>query len=379
MRRGAPVFRRVVEKVIRPAPAIEAIPATTPFVGPEQLMRETGRSELVRLGANESAFGPSPKAMAAMAAELERLSWYGDPESLDLRDALAAKHRCAPEQIVVGAGIDDLMGVAVRAYVAPGGIALTTRGTYPTFNYHVIGYGGELAFAHYRDDGTPDLDALLALTQQRRPSIVYLANPDNPSGRFIGRAEMERFYDALPHDALLLLDEAYADFVDENELLPPRFEARLIRTRTFSKAYGMAGARIGYALAPRETIATFQKIRLHYGVNRNAQIGAIASVGDDEFRREVVRQTALAREDYYGLARALGLGWIESRTNFVCIDLGSPERATAVMNELLRRGVWIRKPGAPPLDRYVRVSAGTPPMRQAFERALRAVLQEVPA
>ncbi len=365
--------------MIRPAPAIEAIPATTPFVGPEQLMRETGRSELVRLGANESAFGPSPKALAAMASELDRLSWYGDPESLDLRDALASKHGCSPEQIVVGAGIDDLMGVAVRGWVAPGGLALTTRGTYPTFNYHVVGYGGELLFATYRDDGFLDLEAMAAIARERRPAIVYVANPDNPSGRFAGRDEMERFYAALPHDTLLFLDEAYADFVDERELMAPRFEDRLIRTRTFSKAYGMAGARIGYALATRETIATFQKIRLHYGINRNAQVGALASLRDEGFRERIARETAQAREEYYALARELGLGYLESHANFVCIDVGSAERATRVLAELLARGVWIRKPGAPPLDRYVRVSAGTAPMRQAFADAFRAVLAEVPA
>ncbi len=129
----------------------------TPFVGPEQLMRETNRRELVRLGANESPFGPSPQAMAAMARELPRLAWYGDPESLDLRDALAAKHGCRSEEIVVGSGIDDLMGLAVRAFVAPGDGALALRGTYPTFAYHAIGYGARLIETAYRDDGTPDL------------------------------------------------------------------------------------------------------------------------------------------------------------------------------------------------------------------------------
>ena len=361
--------------MIRPAPAIEAIPVTTPFVGPEQLMRETGRTELVRLGANESAFGPSPSAIAAMTGELERLSWYGDPESLDLRDALAAKHGCKPEQIVVGAGIDDVMGLAVRAYVAPGACALTTRGTYPTYNYHVIGYGGKLLFADYRPDGTPDLDALAEIAHRDKPAVVYLANPDNPSGRFLHRDEIERFYRSLPHHSLLFLDEAYADFVDESELMAPRFEERLIRTRTFSKAYGMAGARIGYALAPESTIQTFQKIRLQYGVSRNAQVGALASLADPAFRDFVVRETAAGRDDYYAIARSLGLGSIESRTNFVCIDMGTAERAVRVMNELLARGVWIRKPGAPPLDRYVRVSVGTEPMRRAFESAFRNVLE----
>ncbi len=365
--------------MIRPTRAIEAIPATTPFIGPEQLMRETGQRTLVRLGANESAFGPSPNAVAAMTRELTRLSWYGDPESSELRDALAEKHACLPEQIVVGSGIDDLMGLAVRAFVAPDHAALATRGTYPTFAYHVAGYGGRLIAVAYRDDGTPDLDALLAAARRERPSIVYLANPDNPSGRFIGQAEMTSFYDALPHDSLVLLDEAYADFVDENDLLARRFEDRLIRLRTFSKAYGMAGARIGYALTTERNVRTFQKIRLHYGINRNAQIGALASLHDDEFRRYVVEETARARDDYYRLARELHHGYIESQTNFVCIEIETPQRATRVMDELLARGVWIRKPGAPPLDSYIRVSAGTEPMRAAFAAALRSVLSEAPA
>jgi len=154
-----------------------------------------------------------------------------------------------------------------------------------------------------------------------------------------------------------MLDEAYADFVEPQELLPMEFDDGIIRLRTFSKAYGMAGARIGYALLTERHAATFQKIRLHYGINRNAQIGALASLADDAFRERVVRETARARDEYYALARELGCGYIESRTNFVCIDLGTPERATRVMDELLKRGVWIRKPGAPPLDRFVRVSA----------------------
>jgi histidinol-phosphate aminotransferase len=365
--------------VIRPAPAIEAIPPMTPFIGPEQLMRETGHRELVRLGANESAFGPSPAAVNAIVAELERLSWYGDPESYELRTALAEKHGCSVEEILVGAGIDDLMGLVVRAFVAPGAAALTTRGSYPTFNYHVIGYGGRLVYGQYQSDGRIDRESLLAAARSEKPSVIYLANPDNPSGTFIGRDDVIALFEALPQDAVFLLDEAYADFVDEAALLPHAMTDRLIRTRTFSKAYGMAGARIGYAIASPDVIATLQKIRLHYGVNRPAQIGALASLHDRAFHEYVVGAVATARQAYYALARELGLGTIESSTNFVCIDLGTDERAARVMNELLKRGVWIRKPGLPPLDRFVRVSAGTEPMREAFARSFRAVLEEVPA
>ncbi|MDP9024269.1 MAG: aminotransferase class I/II-fold pyridoxal phosphate-dependent enzyme [Candidatus Eremiobacteraeota bacterium] len=363
--------------MIRPTPAIEAIPPMTPFVGPEQLMRETGRSSLVRLGANESSFGPSPRAVAAMASELPRLSWYGDPESYALREALSVKHACRIGEIVVGSGIDELMGLVVRAYLAPGAAAITSRGSYPTFNYHVSGFGGRLVAPDYRDDGRVDLEALAAAAKRERASLVYVANPDNPSGTFYGRNEIQHFLEELPDDVFVMLDEAYADFVPAGELLPARVDQRVIRMRTFSKAYGMAGARIGFAIAAEAEIQTLQKIRLHYGVNRNAQVGALASLADDDFRAHVVAETECARQDYYRVARDLGLHAIESFTNFVCIDCGSAERATRVMHELLGRGVWIRKPGAAPLDRYIRVSAGTPDMRRAFEEAFRAVLAEV--
>ncbi len=332
----------------------------------------------MRLGANESPFGLSPLAAHAMASELERLWWYGDPESYELREALARKHGVREEEIVVGAGIDDLMGLVVRAFVGPGGTALTTRGSYPTFNYHVNGYGGRLSFAHYRDDGRVDLDELAAAAVRERVRVVYLANPDNPSGTFVSRDEMQRLFDALPRDAVFLLDEAYADFVGEGDVLPMHVEDRLIRTRTFSKVYGMAGARIGYAIASERVIGMLQKIRLHYGVNRSAQVGALASLRDEAFRRRVVDAVAEARLEYGALARSLGLSVIESLTNFVCIDLGDASRAVRVMDELLKRGVWIRKPGLPPLDRYVRVSAGTPEMRRAFADAFVEVVNAVP-
>ncbi|MDQ2662859.1 MAG: aminotransferase class I/II-fold pyridoxal phosphate-dependent enzyme [Candidatus Eremiobacteraeota bacterium] len=348
------------------APHIEAIPATTPFIGPEQLMRESGRAELVRLGANESAFGPAPSAVEAMRAELSHLSWYGDPESYDLREALARKHGCDVKNISVGSGIDDVMGNAVRAFLAPGQTALTTRGTYPTFAFHVTGFGGNIETVDYREDGFVDVDALVQKTREKRPAIVYLANPDNPSGTFLRASEVQRVVDALPPESLLFLDEAYADFVEPGELLPGTLLPQVLRARTFSKAYGMAGARVGYAIMTQRNVETFQKIRLHYGVNRNAQVGALASLADEAFHARVIAEVARGREDYYALARRLGQAYIESRTNFVCFDFGDVRSATGAVAALLERGIFIRKPGAPPLDRFVRVSVGTPEERSRF-------------
>jgi histidinol-phosphate aminotransferase len=188
-----------------------------------------------------------------------------------------------------------------------------------------------------------------------------------------------RLFESLPARSLLFLDEAYEDFVEERDAFPALIHPRLLRVRTFSKAYGMAGARIGYMISTARNVLTFQKIRLHYGVNRNAQIGALAALQDTAFHRYVVSEVAKGREDYYALATALGRGYLRSWTNFVCIDFDSSERATAVMNRLLARGVFIRKPGAPPLDRYVRVSVGTAAERAEFGVRLRAVLKELEA
>lgn len=340
-------------------------------------MREGGLGALLRLGANESAFGPSPLAIAAMAAELPHLSWYGDPESYELRSLLALKHECAIENISVGSGIDDLMGLAVRAFVSPGENVLTTAGTYPTFIYHARGFGGVVESVAYRGDGRVDVDALIAQARRTEPSIVYVANPDNPSGTLLPATEVLRLFEHLPKRSLLFLDEAYADFVAGGELPAALVSERLIRARTFSKAYGMAGARIGYVITSESNVHTFQKIRLHYGVNRNAQVGAAASLHDTTFCDRATQWVARGREEYYETARALNLGFLESRANFVCIDLGSESRATAVMDELLGRGVFVRKPYAPPLEGFVRVTVGTPQERNEFRVRLKSVLEEV--
>lgn len=342
-------------------------------------MREGGHRALLRLGANESAFGPSPKAVAAMAAELPRLNWYGDPLSYDLCSAIAALHGCGIENVCAGSGIDDLMGLAVRAFTAPGSVALATRGTYPTFAYHVAGFGAHLETVSYRSDGRVDTGSLAAAARRIRPAIVYLANPDNPSGTFLPAHEVRQLFEALPAETLLFLDEAYVDFVEDPPAPELPIHPRLLRVRTFSKAYGMAGARVGYAIAHERTVQTFEKIRLHYGVNRNAQIGALAALGDAAFRREVVRGVAQGREEYYALARTLGCRYLESRTNFVCIDFGTNERASAIVDALLARGVFVRKPGAPPLDGFVRVSVGTPAERSEFARRLADAIAQTAA
>jgi histidinol-phosphate aminotransferase len=356
---------------------VASIPAMTPFVAPEELARRVGRSELLRLGANESAFGPSPRAIAAMRDAVGLTSWYGDPESLQLRAALAARHGCAVEEVVVGSGIDDLMGLIVRGFCAPGAACVATRGTYPTLFYHLNGFGGRAEFAEPDENGGLVPENIVAAVRRSDAKLVYIANPDNPSGSFADRATLSALREALPDDVLLFLDEAYADFVAPAELPPDAIDPRTIRTRTFSKAYGMAGARIGYALASTGVIATFQKLRLHFGVNRTAQIGALAALEDDAFMRGVIAEVERGREEYHALAAAHSLPSLPSRTNFVCIGIGSKAEGEAMVAALLELGVFVRKPWAPPIDGFVRVTVGTVAERTAFAERFAEALDRV--
>ncbi|MEX2629791.1 MAG: aminotransferase class I/II-fold pyridoxal phosphate-dependent enzyme [Tistlia sp.] len=347
---------------------LEGLPATTPFVGPEALERQRGGAFALRLGANESAFGVSPRVQAVLRETAARANWYCDPEHFDLRSALAAYLRVEPGNLVVGEGIDGLLGLIVRAFVEPGEAVVTSLGAYPTFNYQVNGYGGRLVFVPYRPACDNDLEALLAAARRERAKLLYLANPDNPSGSFHGREALAALLAGLPENCLLLLDEAYAEFAPAADLPPLEPEdPRVIRLRTFSKAHGLAGMRVGYGVAAREIVAAFDRIRLHFGVGRLAQRAASAALEDQAFAAEVVRQVAGGRGDYHRLGRRLGLATLPSLTNFVAFDLGSAARSIRMVELLGARGVFVRRPGQPPLDRFVRVTVGTEAERLAFE------------
>ena len=350
---------------------VDSLPSTIPFVGPETLERRRGEAFQVRVGANESAFGISPKAAEAMREAVANIAWYNDPEAYDLRSAIAARHGVSIDEVLLGAGIDEMLGNVVRMVVEPGMPVVTSLGAYPTFNYHVAGFGGVLEAVPYRDDRI-DLEALLDAVYRLDARLVFLANPDNPMGTWHDADRVRAFIDELPESTLLVLDDAYIEFAPASAVFPIEADdPRVIRMRTFSKAHGMAGARIGYAIAPARTIGGLGRIRNHFGVNRIAQAGALASLGDPEFIASVVEEVARGRDEYCALAQRLGLSSVQSATNFVAIDAGGGDRARALLARLQDEGVFVRMPGVAPLDRCIRVTVGT-----AVERALFAPIFE---
>jgi histidinol-phosphate aminotransferase len=359
-------------------PLVAALPATVPFVAPDAIERERGAPLRLRLGANESAFGVSPRAASAMRDALARIAWYADPESFDLRSSLAAMHGVPMANIVVGAGVDDLLGLVVRAFVAPGRNVVASLGSYPTFSYHVAGYGGALHHVPYRNDGTNDLEALAALARHTGATLVYLANPDNPTGTWHPAPMIDAFVDALPRGSLLVLDEAYCEFAPGRGRAPiDGDDPRVVRMRTFSKLHGMAGARVGYAITAKSTIDAFEKIRLHFGMNLVGQVGARATLDDAEFQQHVIDEVDAGRRDYVELAHGLGLLTLPSHANFVAIDLGTSQLARAARAELLARGVFVRMPAVAPIDRCIRVTVGTRGERALFGDVFRETLGDL--
>ena len=350
---------------------IDSLPAKVPFVGPEAQERAQGFNFVARLGANESVFGPSPKAIAAMQAAARDVWMYGDPELHNLRHALAAHHRVAPENIVVGEGIDGLLGYLVRLLVAEGDPVVTSLGAYPTFLYHVAGFGGQVTTVPYKDDHE-DPEALLAAARATGAKLLYLANPDNPMGTWHKAEAIERLIAELPPETVLILDEAYADTAPQ-EAIPAMdvSHPRVIRMRTFSKAYGLAGLRVGYAIGHHELIRAFDKIRNHFGMGRIAQAGALAALKDQDYLNQTVQKITQARAEIARIVQENGLTPLPSATNFVAVDCGRDGAyAAALLNELTKRGVFLRMPAIAPLNRTIRISCGDAAMLAHLEAEL---------
>ncbi len=361
-------------------PLVASLPATVPFVGPETQERARGEPFKARLGANENVFGPSPRAIAAMKRGAADIWQYGDPENHDLKQALAAHYDIPADTIIVGEGIDGLLGYLVRMLVEPGDKVVTSLGAYPTFNFHVAGYGGELVTVPFKGD-FEDPVALIEKATEVGAKLIYLANPDNPMGTRHNATVIQAVINAVPEGSLLVLDEAYLEFAPDDTAPPLDVsDEKVIRFRTFSKAYGMAGARVGYGIGAVELISAFNKVRNHFGMNRMAQAGALEALADQKYLEQTVGNVAEARKRIYAIAKANGLTALQSATNFVAIDCGRDGAfAKKVLAALIKRGIFVRMPFVAPQDRCIRLSAGRKEDLDLFEAAFPEALAEARA
>jgi histidinol-phosphate aminotransferase len=352
-------------------PLVNGLPSTVPFVGPEALERQRGVAFRARLGANENGFGPSPAVKKVIAEAAFDVWKYCDPENHDLKQALARHHGVRPENIAVGEGIDALFGYAVRMFVEPGVSVATSLGAYPTFNFHVAGYGGRLTTTPYVRD-REDPQSLLDLAGREKARLIFFANPDNPMGSWWPSAAVEELIRGIPDGSVLILDEAYGEFAPADTL--PALDLdnpKVLRFRTFSKAYGLAGARVGYVIGEASLVKCFDRVRNHFGVNRLAQAAALAALADQPYLKEVIAKVARAREHVAAIARGHGLRPLPSATNFVTIDCGRDGAfARRLLDALIARGIFVRMPGIEPLNRCIRVSVAPDGELDLFAEAL---------
>lgn len=357
------------------SPIAAGLDETVPFVGPEAIVRRSGIELRARIGANESPFGPAPSVLAAMTAAAHDSWHYGDPENHDLRAAIASHLGVGFANVMPGEGVDAILGMAVRLFAAPGSTVVTSLGGYPTFNYHIAGYGARLHTVPYIGD-REDIDALARAARETNAAMVYLANPDNPMGSWWDAASVERFIAAVPDTTMIVLDEAYGEFAPPGTLPPLDMERpNLLRMRTFSKAYGLAGARVGYVFGEARNISAFNRIRNHFGISNVAQAAGIAALADGAFLRQSLAEILRALDDTATIAKRHGLTPLPTATNFVAVDCGRDGAyAQAILDGLAGHGVFVRKPMVAGLDRCIRISAGTAADRALLDQALGAVL-----
>jgi histidinol-phosphate aminotransferase len=359
-----------VEQLARPC--ILARKDYVPGKPVEEVRRELGLEDVIKLASNENPLGTSPLAVEAMVREITaNANRY--PESLcpDLANALARTHGLTPEQVFLENGLDGVITRIGMAFLNPGEEVIFGRLTFPAYANMTARMDARAVSVPLTRDFRLDVAEILAAITPRT-KLIFLCNPNNPTGMIVTRTEYARLLAGLPETAILVMDEAYADFVDDPQypqsLADLAAHPNLIVLRTFSKLMGLAGLRVGYALAGAEIVRLLRKTREPFPVNRIAQAGALAALDDQDFRRRTLQVNRDGREFYLRELARLGVRAVPSQANFVFMDLGRPARP--VFEAMLREGVIVRPVDEPGWETCLRISIG---LQGDNERALAAL------
>ncbi len=362
---------------------VRAIAPYQPGKPISELAREMGLNEadIVKLASNENPLGVSPRALAAMAGALDELALYPDGNGFELKATIAAKLGVEMAGIVLGNGSNDVLELVARAFLAPGTSAVYSQHAFAVYPLVTQATGATGIETPARDFGH-DLAAMrAAICDNTR--VVFIANPNNPTGTLLAADALHAFLKSVPAQVVVVLDEAYGEFLD-TDLQAPSVAwlaefPNLVLTRTFSKAYGLAGLRVGYALTRPEVAGLLNRVRQPFNVNSLALLGATAALNDAEFIAESKRINDAGMAQMLQGFHALGLDHIDSFGNFVCVKVGSPQRSAAVVFQaLLKRGVIVRPVGNYGMPEYLRVSIGLPEQNARFLSVLGDIQQETP-
>lgn len=340
----------------------------------EELQRELGLNEVIKLASNENPLGTGSKVTAAIQATLPELTRYPDGSGFALKTALSRKWDIASEQITLGNGSSEILELVMRTFVTPDHEVVFSRHAFALYPILTQAVGAQARVVPAKDFGH-DLSAMSAAVNEKT-RVVFIANPNNPTGTLLHKIAVEDFIAALPPYVLCVLDEAYYEFVDpavrtESLHWPERYP-NLIVTRTFSKAYGLAGLRIGYGISSVDVADLLNRVRQPFNVNMLALAAAEAALGDAAYLAETLAVNNAGMRQLTAAFKSMGLDWIPSSGNFVSVDL--KQNALPIYEALLRKGVIVRPVANYEMPNHLRVSIGTERENQLFIDALREVL-----
>ncbi len=358
------------------APHILALTAYEPGKPEEELRRELGLDDIVKLASNENPYGPSPSAIAAVSGEALALHRYPDPRGHHLREALAAHHGVLAEELCLGNGSNELIDLICRVFAGRGDHAVFGHPSFPCYRIGSIAQELPFTAVPLREHLNWNVDDLLAAITPKT-KLLFVSNPNNPTGAHIDQADLTRLLRELPGHVLAVVDEAYVEYVDADGFAPATelrdTRERLAILRTFSKAYALAGLRVGYAIGTPELVTHLNRLRAPFNVGTPGQVAARAALDDQAHLRATVAATIAERATLTKGLEAAGLRVAPSQANFVLVDVGQPGRA--VYEALLEQGVIVR-PMAAPLDTWLRITVGLPHENQRCLDSLGHVLRE---
>lgn len=356
------------------------VKSLTPYVPGkpiEDVKQELGLDEVIRLASNENPFGPSPNAIKAMKEAVEDSWLYPEPTCRSLREKLAVRYDLSADNFVVANGADHILSLITHAYINKGDEVIYCNPTFSSYRETVLLMGGVPVEVGTTNDYVIDLDVVLD-TITDKTKLIYICNPNNPTGTIVDAKKLKSFFDKLPENVLVILDEAYIEYVNqENYKTGPDYIKEgypVIAIRTFSKYYGLAGARIGYAFSNKKLIEPLVAVRQIFAVNRIAIAGAEAALVDEEHAEMVLQKTNEGKQYLTESFEEMKFDVIKSHSNFIFINMKTD--TSEIFDKLMRKGVLIRPCGPWNLPTYARVTIGTKEQNEFLIKALKEVFAE---
>lgn len=339
-----------------------------------EVEREYGIKNSIKLASNENPLGPSPKAMEAIVHAVSNVHRYPDEPSYELLNRLAAQMEVKPEQVIIGNGSDEILGYLSRAFLQPGDEVIVPTPSFLMYTIVAQTAGAHQVTVPLKDMGIDLQRVLDSVTPKTR--LIFICNPNNPTGSIVKHDEFSRFLDALPSDVVVVLDEAYIEFVRDAKCARGvsfiEHDSPVVAVRTFSKAYGLAGLRVGYGVMPVEVAAVLNKVRMPFNVNSLAHAAALAALEDTAFLHQTVELTHKSLDFFYSELKKRQIRYFSTQSNFFLINVG--QDANQVFKAMLRQGVIVRSMAGYGYPEYIRINTGLPEENVKFLAALDMVL-----